>query len=70
MPFVSFDLTIKSTWTFQRLFVWIGILQMQIAPSPGKTRPTVIDKSKANKLRCPIIILPVHGSPDGSFHRK
>ena len=33
-------------------------------PSPGKIRPTVIDKNRT-KLRCPIIILPMHGSPDG-----
>lgn len=37
---------------------------------PGKIRSTVIDKSSTNRtnrieLRYPIIIYPVHGSPDG-----
>ena len=45
--------------------------EFETIPSPNKIRPTVIDKSKANtnriKLRCPIIILPVHGSPDGKM---
>ena len=41
-----------------------------LIPSTVKIRPTVIDKSKAieptgSKLRYLIIILPMHGSPDG-----